>query len=245
MTSCSVKSWTFRVSRQHKLCRWWLDYEQSLFFLGPSSKTLVTRKWPRVTGARLAWLARDGKFPLGLTPSFLASRGFAASSTRACAIPLLNLKKKRDCLQSTDDQRCLQSVNHKQFPIQITQDNKHNKWLEILDFQPKLLWRRPPKIRRERRRRRQQEAARKAWRTLLSTAKATSSTQRPQTCTEAATKYDNYTANGADEEREHRLPTVQKVMGIWGNAYSLQKNYLLRCNDRQQQWHDLYNAREE
>ena len=53
VTSCSVKSWTFRVSRQHKLCRWWLDYEQSLFFLGPSSKTLVTRKWPRVTeGAR-------------------------------------------------------------------------------------------------------------------------------------------------------------------------------------------------
>ena len=216
VTSCSVTSWTFRVSRQHKLCRWWLDYEQSLFFLGPSSKTLVTRKWPRVTeGAR-------GKFLLGLPPSFLASRGFAASRTRECAIPLLNLKKKRDCLQSTDDQRCLQSVNQKQFPIQITQDNKHNKWLEILDFQPKLFWRRPTKIHRELRIRRQQEAARKARRTLLSTAKATSSTQRPQTCTEAATKYDNYTANGADEEREHLLPTVQKVMGISGIAYSLQ-----------------------
>ena len=42
---------------------------------------------------------------------------------------------------------------------------------------------------RERRRRRQQEAAHKGQRTSLSTAKATSSTQRPKTCTEAATKY--------------------------------------------------------
>ena len=48
---------------------------------------------------------------------------------------------------------CLQSVNHKQFPIQMTQNNKHNKWQEILDFQPKLLWRTPTKIHRERRRR--------------------------------------------------------------------------------------------
>ena len=43
---------------------------------------------------------------------------------------------------------------------------------------------------------------------LSSTAKATSSTQRPQTCTEAATKYYNYTLNETDEEREHRLPTL-------------------------------------
>ena len=188
----ALRHGAFCVSRQHKLCLWWLDYEKSLFFVGPSSKTPVTRKWPR------AWLkARDGKFLLVLPPPFLASR----------AIPLLNLKKKGDCLHSTDDQRCLQSVNHKQFPIQMTQDNKHNKWLEILDFQPKLLWRRPTKILRERRRRRQQEAARKARRTLLSTVKATSSTQRPQTCTEAATKYDNYTANGAEEASE-RTPTA-------------------------------------
>ena len=140
----ALRHGAFCVSRQHKLCLWWLDYEKSLFFVGPSSKTPVTRKWPR------AWLkARDGKFLLVLPPPFLASR----------AIPLLNLKKKGDCLHSSDDQRCLQSVNHKQFPIQMTQDNKHNKWLEILDFQPKLLWRRPTKILRERRRRRQQEAA--------------------------------------------------------------------------------------
>ena len=66
------------------------------------------------------------------------------------------------------------------------------------------------------RRQRQQEAARESQRTSLSTAKATSSTQRPQTCTEAATKYYNYTAN---EEREHRLTTLQKAMGRSGNAY--------------------------
>ena len=101
--------------------------------------------------------------------------------------------------------------------------NKHNKWVEIFDFQPKLLWRTPTKIHRERRRRRQQEAAREAQKTSLnSTAKATSSTERPQTCTEAVTKYCNYTANGADEEREHRVATLQKAMGISGNAYSLQ-----------------------
>ena len=50
----------------------------------------------------------------------------------------------------------------------------------------------------------------------------TSSTQWPQTCTEAAKKCYSYTENGADEEREHRLPTLQKAMGRSGNAYSLQ-----------------------
>ena len=79
------------------------------------------------------------------------------------------------------------------------------------------------KIFRERRRRRRQESARKAQRTSLSTAKATSSAQRPQTCTEAATKCYNYTANGADEEREHRPSTLQKAMGRSGNAYGYSK----------------------
>ena len=82
---------------------YWLDYEQSLFFLGPSSKTPETRKWPR------AWLkSRDGRgfFLLGQPPSFLASRGFAAQRSRAQrsrarALPFLNLKKKRDCSQSS------------------------------------------------------------------------------------------------------------------------------------------------
>ena len=39
-------------------------------------------------------------FFLGLPPSFLASRVFAAQRSRARALPLLNLKKKRDCSQS-------------------------------------------------------------------------------------------------------------------------------------------------
>ena len=47
--------------------------------------------------------------------------------------------------------------------------------------------------------------------TSLRTEKATSSTQGPQTCTEAATKYYNYTENETDEEREHRLLTLPKA----------------------------------
>ena len=39
-------------------------------------------------------------FLLGLPPSFLVFRGFAAQRSRARALPLLNLKKKRDCSQS-------------------------------------------------------------------------------------------------------------------------------------------------
>ena len=31
-------------------------------------------------------------------------------------------------------QQCLQTVNHEQFPVHMTQNNKHNKWLEILFF---------------------------------------------------------------------------------------------------------------
>ena len=101
----------------------------------------------------------------------------------------------------------------------ITQNNKHNKWLEILDFQLKLPWRTPTKIHLERRRRRQQDAARKAQRTSFSTAKATSSTQRPRTCTEAATKYYNYTANGADEERADT--DCRRFKKRWGDQATL------------------------
>ena len=36
-----------------------------------------------------------------LPPSFLVSRGFAAKRSRSRALPILNLKKKRDCSQST------------------------------------------------------------------------------------------------------------------------------------------------
>ena len=102
------------MSRFAHSCRVDVDFEQSLFFLGPSSKTSETRKWPR------AWLkARDGRgttrislvwlcgqslfFLLGLPLSFLASRGFAAQRSRARALPLLNLKQKRDCSKSRID----------------------------------------------------------------------------------------------------------------------------------------------
>ena len=45
------------------------------------------------------------------------------------------------CVYSSSVKQCLPSVNHEQFPMQLT--HKHNKWLQILaqeDFPPKLLW---------------------------------------------------------------------------------------------------------
>ena len=46
------------------------------------------------------FLVRLAKRRRHTPPSFLASRGFAAQGSRARALPLLNLKKKRDCSQS-------------------------------------------------------------------------------------------------------------------------------------------------
>ena len=70
----------------------------------------------------------------------------------------------------------------------------------------------------------------------FSTAKATSSTQRPQTCSEAATKYYNYIVNETDEEREHRLPTLPKATRLDQATLKVySQNYLLRCSDRQQE----------
>ena len=117
------------------------------------------------------------------------------------------------------------------FPCKLTQKSKHNKWLEILageDFPLKLLWRTPAKIHRKR----IEEDKREAERTSLSIAKATSSTQRPQTCTEASAKYyiitlqARLTASETDEERKHRLRTLQKATRRSGNVWSLQSNYL-------------------
>ena len=114
------------------------------------------------------------------------------------------------CVYSPSVKQCLQSVNHEQFPIQMTPNCKHSKCQQILaeeDFPLKLLWRTPIKIHRRADRRRQPRSREHRF----STAKATSSTQRPQTCTEAATKYYNYTVNETDEERKHRLPTLPKA----------------------------------
>ena len=74
-----------------------LDYEQSIFFLSPSSKTPETREWPRATeGPRRE---RHEK-----RVSLFSSRAAALVSqrSRARALPLLNLKKKRDCSQSIE-----------------------------------------------------------------------------------------------------------------------------------------------
>ena len=139
------------------------------------------------------------------------------------------------CVYSSSVKQCLPSVNHGQFPIQITQNCKHSKCLQILaeeDFPLKLLWRTPIKIHRRADRRRQPRSREHRF----STAKATSSTQRPQTCTEAATKYYNYIVNETDEEREHRLPTLPKATRLDQATLKVySQNYLLRCSDRQQE----------
>ena len=75
------KKETTRKARENGLSR-------SSFFFGEKTEVL--------TGRKIFSL-------LGLPPSFLASRGFAAQRLRAPALPLLNLKKKRDCSQSSSD----------------------------------------------------------------------------------------------------------------------------------------------
>ena len=35
--------------------------------------------------------------------------------------------------------KCLWSVNHEQFPMQMTQNIKHNKWLEILTSEDNIV----------------------------------------------------------------------------------------------------------
>ena len=139
------------------------------------------------------------------------------------------------CVYSLSVKQCLPSVNHEQFPILMTQNCKHSKCLQILaeeDFPLKLLWRTPIKIHRRADRRRQPRSREHRF----STAKATSSTQRPQTCTEAATKYYNYIVNETDEEREHRLPTLPKATRLDQATLKVySQNYLLRCSDRQQE----------
>ena len=129
--------------------------------------------------------------------------------------------------------QCLLSVNHEQFPIQMTQNCKHSKYVQILaekDFPLKLLGRTPIKIYRRADRRRQPRSREHRF----STAKATSSTQRPQTCTEAATKYHNYIVNETDEERPTlTLPKATRLDQATLKVYS--QNYLLRCSDRQQE----------
>ena len=139
------------------------------------------------------------------------------------------------CVYSSSVKQCLPSVNHEQLPIQMTQYCKHSKCLQILaeeDFPLKLLWRTPIKIHRRVDQRRQPRSREHRF----STAKAKSSTQWPQTSTEAATKYYNYIVIETDEEREHRLPTLPKATRLDQATRKVNsQNYLLRCSDRQQE----------
>ena len=133
------------------------------------------------------------------------------------------------CVYSSSVKQCLQSVNNEQFAMQMTHNYKHSKCLKILaeeDFPLKLLWRTSIESKK----------TTMKQRTSPSTAKAMSSTQRPQTCTEAAAKYSNYIVNEADEERDHRMRTLPKATRLdqaTRKVYS--QNYLLRCSDRQQE----------
>ena len=74
-----LKPWSPKRDR-----RAWQAYEQSLFFLCPSSKTPDTRKWPR------AWLkAREAR----------VSRLCRSTLARVCT-PLTKSEKKRGCSRS-------------------------------------------------------------------------------------------------------------------------------------------------
>ena len=74
----------------------WLDYEQSLLFLGPSKKNARDMQ---MTTRGSGYASLFSFFFSGCRPRF--SR-LAASPLNASArtLPLLNLKKKRDCSQS-------------------------------------------------------------------------------------------------------------------------------------------------
>ena len=71
-----------------------VDYEQcvSIFFWSVEQNARDTQMTTCVI---------EGAKRERLPPLFLASRGFTAQRSRARALPLLNLKKKRDCSQST------------------------------------------------------------------------------------------------------------------------------------------------
>ena len=97
-------------------------------------------------------------------------------------------------------QESLRSVNHEQLPC---------KW-----------HRTPIKIHRERKRADNKKPRSRESIALYSEGNVINTATTA--CTEAATKYYNYTANETDEKREHRLPTLQKPMRRSGNAWSLQ-----------------------
>ena len=70
-------------------------------FLAWKLKCWQARHVKRDLRVRLRAVSLFFFFLLGMPPSFLASRGFAAQRSSACALPSLNLKKKRDRSQSS------------------------------------------------------------------------------------------------------------------------------------------------
>ena len=109
------------------------------------------------------------------------------------------------------------------------------------DFPSKLLWRTLTKIRRERRRTRQQKAA---W-------------QRDNRLAQLRQRRQHSDHKHVQRQRQNTTITLQVESMKRGNTDCRRfkkrwdqgalvfyiKIYLLRCNDRQQQLHDLYNAR--
>ena len=137
-------------------------------------------------------------------------------------------------------------MNHEQFPTQMTQNSKHNKWLEMLagkDFTPKLLWRTPTKIHWERKRQRQQKAAKQRDNRLAQRRQrrhtATTNMHRGSDkilqlhCNWSQWREGTPTADASKSDKE-----IKQRLHFY-------ETYLLRCNDRQQQLYDLYNARQE
>ena len=99
--------------------------------------------------------------------------------------------------------------------MQIKQNSKHNNWLEILageDCRNSGERRLKFIASRETAKQREHRSAQRRKRRQHSDDKHVHA--------EAAKKYYNYTANETDEEREHRLPTLQKVLRRSGNALS-------------------------
>ena len=126
--------------------------------------------------------------------------------------------------------------------VQMTQNSKRKTLHGILageDFPSKLLWRTPTKIHRERKRRRQQGNGE---------AERASLAQRRQRRQHS----DHNMYRGSDKilqlhckwNRGKKGDTdFRRFKKRWGDQATLEvycQNYLLQCNGRQQQLHDLY-----
>ena len=141
------------------------------------------------------------------------------------------------CVYLSSVKQCLRSVNHEQFPVQMTQNSNHNKWLEILagdDFPPKLLGGTPPKIHREGRKWWQQETARQRVHRLVRRR------QRRQHSDYKHVQKQRQSSTIALQTKPMKggYTDCRCFKKRWGEQATLEvysQNYLLRCNDRQLQ----------